>query len=394
MLNTTVAFLRCPKRSRPPKGSKRAGVSFCGSALELRARERSNARASVERVFEVHAGELLCARCQSRFPILAGVAILVDDVREYLLGHVKGITRLVPDREIPREYLDEYLEAKAAIEVEHIEEDLEAQRVIALYLMNHYLRANPAPAHPWWKLKSSATSPLIDSLIREYWDQGPFAHIARWVEQLANAAPVGSVVELGCGVGGLYPALKPWIRSYLGVDSSFASIALARHVALGAPYPGQIGIPEDLLTGPVTRKIELPIAKSFDGQGDFIVGELEGPPLPMEKWDLTLVLNAIDMVDDPSSLPRLQHALLRPGGHAIQSGPYIWHEFVARRLRAKVPPAVRNNSARAVEWLYQEAGFSLEEHSDHVPWLFFKHVRQLELYSVHLLRGRKAEASL
>jgi SAM-dependent methyltransferase len=338
----------------------------------------------------VSQGELHCPKCKSRFPIVAGVAILVDDVRGYLLGHVKGVARIVPTADIPREYLDDFLEAKAAIEVEHIEEDLEAQRVIALYLMNHYLHVKPLPARPWWKPKSGVASPLIESLICEHWDQGPFARIERWVAQLAAREPVGAVVELGCGVGGLYPALKPWIRSYLGVDSSFASIALARHVALGAPYPGEIGIPEDLLSGPVARKIELPIAKSFDGQGDFIVGELEGAPLESEAWDLALVLNAIDMVDDPASLPKLQHLLLRPGGCAIQSGPYIWHEFVARRLRAKLPPALRNDSARAVEWLYGQAGFSIAERADHVPWLFFKHVRQLEIYSVHLLRATKA----
>jgi SAM-dependent methyltransferase len=168
---------------------------------------------------------------------------------------------------------------------------------------------------------------------------------------------------------------------------------LARHVALGAPYHGKLGIPEDLLTGPVSRGIELPIAEPFDGQGDFVVGELEGAPLPMEAWDLSLVLNAIDMIDDPGSLPRLQHALLRPGGCAIQSGPYIWHEFVARRLRAQVPAELRNDSARAVEWLYEQAGLSITERVDHVPWLFFKHVRQLEIYSVHLLRAHKVAPS-
>ena len=148
-------------------------------------------------------------------------------------------------------------------------------------------------------------------------------------------------------------------------------------------------MPEDLIAGPISREIKLPIATTFDGSGDFVVGELEGPPLLSESWDLAMILNAIDMVDDPTSLPKLQHELVRSGGIAIQGGPYIWHEFVAKRLRERLPSQLRNNSARAVEWLYEESGLVIEDRMDHVPWLFFKHVRQLEIYSVHLLRARK-----
>ena len=95
------------------------------------------------------------------------------------------------------------------------------------------------------------------------------------------------------------------------------------------------------------------------------------------------------MLNDPIKLPQLQSELLKKGGIAIQSCPYIWHESIARKLRKKLPSEI-STSARAVEWLYEKAGFQLKEKLDHLPWLFFKHARQLEIYSVHLFLAQKA----
>jgi SAM-dependent methyltransferase len=296
----------------------------------------------------------------------------------------------VPDSEIPPEYLHEFLEAKAEIQSEHIEEDLEAERINALYLMNHYLRVRDTqPKAEWWKPVHGSGSPLIDSLIREHWDSGPFAQIEAWVARIARDSSPRDAIELGCGVGGLYPTLKKHLQTYLGLDSSFASIALARHITLGVPYRGSTRIPGDLLHGSVSRQLNLPQATSYDGHADFIVGDLEDPPLRAGNWNVALALNAIDMLDVPSRLPELKFNLLKKDGVAIQSCPYVWHEGVARKLRAQLPKNIQD-SAKAVEWLYQRAGFQIEQTVDHLPWLFFKHLRQIEIYSVHLFTAKKA----
>jgi hypothetical protein len=49
------------------------------------------------------------------------------------------------------------------------------------------------------------------------------------------------------------------------------------------------------------------------------------------------------------------------------------------------------DSAAAVEWLYRISGFHVEKSEPHVPWLFFKHLRQIELYSVHALYAKKPD---
>jgi SAM-dependent methyltransferase len=257
--------------------------------------------------------------------------------------------------------------------------------------MNHYLRVGQgSPGAPaWLKPEQGGTvSPLIESLIQEHWDRGPFSQISAWVNSIASENTQASVIELGSGVGGLYPILKAKIGSYLGIDSSFASVALARHLALGAPYGRKLRIPGDLLQGPVSREVNIPIENALDGSADFIVGEIESLPVKASDADVTIALNAIDMMPEPALLPELQYKVLKKGGVAIQSCPYIWHEQVARELKERLPASIQD-SAQAVEWLYTQAGFTMSQKLEHLPWLFFKHLRQLEIYSVHIFMARK-----
>jgi SAM-dependent methyltransferase/uncharacterized protein YbaR (Trm112 family) len=326
---------------------------------------------------EVQNGTLECLSCGLNFPILEGVAVLVPDVRGYLLHHVKGISKFVSDEAIPEEIREEYQELRDELEEEHIEEDLESDRVNALYLMNHYLRFSGSKTE-WWKTVSASESPAITDLIQRYWDQGPFSVVSKWV-------PEGSsVIELGCGVGGLARRLKS--GSYLGVDSSFFSIMVARHLNLRAHFKGALGFPGDLFLGPLSNT--LPVDVMELDRIDFVVGEIDSLPVKDGAFEVSISLNAIDMLDEPKDLPEAQARVIQSGGIGIQSGPYIWHERIARGLRGRAPKVVQD-SAAVVEWLYQKSGFSIESKEAHIPWLFFKHLRQIELYSVHAFVARK-----
>ncbi|MBI3543640.1 MAG: class I SAM-dependent methyltransferase, partial [Deltaproteobacteria bacterium] len=318
-----------------------------------------------------------CGGCRESYPVLGGVLVLVPDVRGYLAEHAKGISRYVDDAEIPKAHRATYLKAKKQLNGdEHIEEDLEAERVTALYVMTHYLKA----------AEVRSPSPAIAELVAKHWDRGPFARIR---ELLDAKKAGGSLVELGCGVGGLLPALGPRVKSYLGLDSSFASIAIARHFALGAPLKREVRLPADLLDGPVSRPTRIAPPRKAQAGADFVVCELDRPPLKSGCWDVAAALNVIDMLPEPADLPALQRRLLVEGGLAVQSCPYIWHARVAAELRARLPKRIRD-SAAAVEWLYEEAGFEVETSEAHVPWVFFKNERQVELYSTHLFLARKS----
>ena len=338
---------------------------------------------------EVVYGALECQECGGRYPILEGVAIVVPVPDEYLLAHVKGISKFIPDSKIPESVREEFIEQREILEAEageHIEEDLESDRVNALYLMNHYL-AYENGQEEWWKTVPASESPVISEWIRRYWDRGPFLTVSSWIQTGQT------VLELGCGVGGLCRRVRGTAKSYLGVDSSFHSILLARHLNLGAPYRGELRFPGDLLFGNLACRFTLPVERGGihaggDPFADFVVGEIDALPLPSGGFDVAVSMNAIDMLDEPKILPEEQFRLVAPGGVAIQTGPYIWHDRIARGLRGRMPKGIED-SAALVEWLYRICGFQIEKSEPHVPWLFFKHLRQIELYSVHALYARK-----
>jgi SAM-dependent methyltransferase len=321
-------------------------------------------------------GSLRCARCESAFPILAGVALLLDDVESYLCAHAQGISLLVPDAEIPEAYRGSYASAKAALAGS--EEDLESERVNALYFLNHYAQ----PKGRWWR-PAKGFSPEIDRLVKSCWGKGPFARLAAWTKPHEKLR----ALELGCGVGGLARALLPRLDSYLGVDTSFAAIALARHVNLGAPYPHAIRIPQDLYRGPLPR--EIPTPKPLRGKPvDFVVAELENLPVPPRTFDFVAALNVIDVIARPADLPERQRELLRDGGLAAVSSPFLWDEAVLESLREDLPETVSTSSDALIR-LYERARFRVLKSAEHVPWLFLEHFRKIGFYSVHVLLLRK-----
>ncbi len=356
MLKKTLNFLQCP---------------HCNQKLFLKNEK------FYKKTTEITSGTLFCKKCKSCFPILAGIAIIVSDIASYLIEHVKGISRVVPDSLIPKQFLADYLEAKSQLQQEHIDEDLESERVVSLYFMNQYFESK----QDWYHSTSGKTNELIQSLIKEYWDQSPLSIISKWIREIKDQPQ--NILELGCGVGSLANKLKNNSDFYLGVDSSFASVALARYLNLGSNHPDKIKIPNELLNGSISHPIKPLCKKYFDEKCDFIVCDIEKLPIINNTFNLSIALNAIDMLYDPTTLPKIQNKVTIKNGYSIQSSPYIWHEQIAKSLKKNIPKNI-TDSAQAVQWLYEKSDFKILKSIENHPWLFFKNVRQLEIYSVHL----------
>lgn len=372
MLKSTTASLCCPK---------------CQN-LELHLDSEKERMLSDGITVDVSHGALLCKKCRSTFPILQGVAFLLRDVTTYLQNHCKGISQKVALDEIPLEFRDDYelalreYQDEARQYPQDFEEDLESARVNALYLMNHYLRAAD------W----NSSGLFAHDLIAAHWDQGPIDIVAQWIAS-AQPKPV-SIVELGSGVGGLAGRVtgsQPQ-ATYLGVDSSFLSTWYARqwNVLQATDQAVELRIPDDLLAGTQSRLLHFRPLRAKLGHCDFILADMEGLPLRAGNYDALVALNAIDMLENPAELARQCGALLRSGGLAVQSAPYIWAERVAKKLRKAHTGSRDLHSAGLVRKLWEDAGFEIERDQDGIPWIFYKHARQIELYWVHALAARKA----
>src|SRR5262249_31781607 len=82
MLTSTTQHLRCPP-------------AHCQGELELTS--GAALPTSSNQVSEVRSGHLICRKCKMGFPIIAGVAVLIEDAAHYLASHVKGIAQIADD---------------------------------------------------------------------------------------------------------------------------------------------------------------------------------------------------------------------------------------------------------------------------------------------------------
>lgn len=366
MLKTTLAQLCCPRCKNP----------------DLQLEIEQERKLPEGPLTDVVSGALTCRACRTYYPILQGVAFLLKDVTTYLQNHCKGISQKVGLQEIPEEYQEDYGQAlseyqeQVRLYPQDFDEDLESARVNALYLMNHYLRAQD------WNTPQA----FAHDLVAAHWDQGPIDVVAGW---LGGAK---QIVELGSGVGGLAGRVVPIGSSdvsYLGVDSSFLSTWYARQWNILQP-PGAVAelrIPDDLLAGAQSRLLRFTPRRAALGRCDFVLADMEGLPLRESSrerfYDAVVALNAIDMLEEPADLALQAARLLRPGGMLVQSAPYIWAERVAKKLRKTMGTEVV--SAQAARQLLESQGFSVVKEQEGIPWIFYKHARQIELYWVHAL---------
>lgn len=318
-------------------------------------------------------GEITDAQTKKTYPIWNGVLVLVDDLESYIYEHAAGLKAFVPlqrTSKTTQKILKEAYNELSEMGTEHIDESLESDRVTALYWLGHYVDSKTL-------LEAQKNlSPVFKEQIQKYWDHGP---MQRLEQEFQTKKWKGSLLELGCGSGGLLHLLAPHLQSYLGVDTSFKGVVRAREILVSGK--NNHAIPGDLIEGSLSVKCQGRVAKKLPEFCDFIVADVQNDVLKANVWDATAAFNVIDMLTDPQDLFKLQKNILKKEGLAIQSSPYIWHPVVAKELKAKTQESSEDRTLR----LAGECGLNdvvLDERN--IPWLFFKNKHQIETYSVHL----------
>lgn len=320
---------------------------------------------------DIQWGFLECRSGGERFPILGGVAVLVEDVPGYIRMHARGI-RDVLDRDATPAELRSTLAFSDEASGEYLDWELESGEVNSLYLASHYLTGSQVAS-------LGVFHPAMESLIRSHWD-APLEHVEGALRRRTEV--VGAVLELGCSVGGALRRARRFTRFAVGIDHCFRSVFTARSLQSEPGAEALVEFRPDLLA-PVKR-IKLDIPLQAGGSAEFVVGDILRPPVARKAWDAVLSLNIMDVLACPEKLPELQAELLNPGGTLIHTCPYQWPLQLLPHLRSKLPVG-RFDSAEAVEELYRQNGFAVRESIRHVPWLFFEHERRLDVYSAHMM---------
>lgn len=367
MLDTTAALLQCPRCRHTP--------------LELDI-EQLALLAGVE-TKEVSTGTLRCDGCGAVYPIIGGVAVLVTDVEKYIHARARGIAHVVRCREdLPSPFTHFY----AALTQRPEGGDCELALMLCSQVANHYGMALDCGA---WRgceaLQRWDAARRFVSVLK----QSPIDKLREYLAEHPSVR--GRLIDLGCGVGGaVYAAAMTGCGTAIGVDLSFMQIAAARQLVLGAPTGMPIHLPDDIMNGVQRPPLDIRLPRPTQCHTDFVVADVLNPPLVRGIWQTACAFNVMDVVDEPLRLPEVQWELLEPAGHAFCVDPYLWNPRALSAVGAKQRTRLQERPAQEAHRLYREAGFDVTASEDHVPWVFVKRARELELYLVHILTAKKA----
>jgi SAM-dependent methyltransferase/uncharacterized protein YbaR (Trm112 family) len=301
-------------------------------------------------------GEVLVCACGRRYPVIAGVPLVMADPSGYLRAEIATVV----ERDLPAEVVELLIaggpdDASYPRLVEHL----------SIYLDAHWGdRAEPPPDGP----AGFGLCAIVDRIA---------ARAAQRVEL---------AVELGCSTGRIVAELARGAERVCGVDLSFGAVRRARQLLDGEriEYPRRM-IGRRYATARVAAG-----DRSVAAERRLLVcGDALDPPLIPGVFGRVVALNLIDSVASPRGLLSVLDGLCAPGGELIVSSPYAWQSSVMadhERLAGTDPAAELAAILRDGTGL--GARYQIEEEAD-LPWTLRRDARSSASYSIHYLRARK-----
>jgi len=299
----------------------------CGSNIEIEC-----SRNSYDDCIE---GFLHCKDCRALYPVLDGVAIIVDDFAGYASERPKILGRwLVGSKSTA---MKEFLK--------------ESARCIKTTSENRYEEGG-VWFLPYLAMHSSRSK--VDKHFAKITKQD-FRSFYRNVTELIAHRFAGERVclEMGCAVGTITKELAEKIDFVFGVDQSFSFIKEARK-------------------------------RSRVSNAEFLVANSLRLPFATSKFNLIVSLNMIDLVD-PDKLIANIRSLLATGGNVVLTDPYDFRDD-------KGNPRTLYNG-KSLRKLLRNTGFSVDPSTSHesfIPWILRINNRAYIVYFTDLIIAKKS----
>ncbi len=321
-------------------------------------------------------GLLRCTRerCQSEFPILDGIPMILPGLRAFISTQLQQIL----DR-------DDLPEALASLVGDCCGPGTpfdSTRQQLSSYAWDHW--ADLDPEEPAGEPRPGAAVRILE----------------RGLElrsRLPEVPPEGPVLDLGCGAGRTSFALAAHAgRPVLGVDLHYALLRLAARVL----RRGRVRYPRRRL-GLVYDRREFAAEPAGAASVDFWACDAADLPFAEGTFAGAAALNLIDSVHSPAEVLKSIAAAVAPGGPVWLACPYDWSpattpveawigghsqrgptrgaaEPVLRRL---LTPGAHPASVEGLEVLAEDEA---------VPWRVRMHERSTVEYAAHLVVARRS----
>ncbi len=320
-------------------------------------------------------GILLCTNrsCQSEFPILDGVPILLPNLRSYISENIFHILARNDLAAVTESILSDCCSQGSVLD--------SMKQHLSCYVWGHYSDLDP----------QEVLDLNQNDSVKQILEQG----LALESTSGNASSAMGPTIDIGCGPGRTTIAIaENTERIALGIDLNFSMLRLASTIlrTRRVSYPRR-------RVGLVYDRREFDVEFSRLDLVDFWACDALALPFSDGLFARAVGMNVFDSVASPQTLLGSIAKVLQPGGNALLACPYDWTATVTP-VEAWIGGHSQRNldSGECVPWLRRLLGdetvtaeprLRLVNELDGLPWTVRMHDRSSMIYRVHLVHARR-----
>ena len=279
MKKETLKYICCPNCS--------SDLSACDAIFDIAISEE-----------EIYEGSLLCSSCATNYPIIFGIALLVNDYFSYLAQHKDTLMKILLEKESSESVSDYIKKLPDHIYGSPKVESWDSPMGIEVYAYNQYI----LDGNNIGNTDIPSFYKKINNIIDDYFNK-----------ELIN-------IELGCNTGGILYKSSEKFKYNIGVDLSLASLIKAKSFC------------SDIYNKKPTYReyysansfIEKDFEKEKKDNLDYIIGDIENIPLKNKNPMNISLVNTIDVLKNPDKTIKNIFSNIKKGSTVLITTPYYF----------------------------------------------------------------------